>query len=231
MYDADELDVGGEFGIGTIIPSTGVVPNTHLDTSGGLVGWVKSLFSGEPEHVRQMRDHHEWWKAAWIKQHWPHWEKAGLWHKVRAVFGDDEAAHQVAFDKAMASDHPAEVQGVADAFAARGFAPQAGLLAQYASSLPIPPHPPRNGGPPVGMKRFRGNPTADMQQWAYGIVHDPNMTYGMTQERTFGHRNVTARVEHHTWSTAQQQHAVGDPNRLVYGAFKGVTLYEPWIGV
>ena len=39
---------GGTFGLGTVIPASETpTVKTHLDTDGGLIGWIKNLFAGE----------------------------------------------------------------------------------------------------------------------------------------------------------------------------------------
>jgi hypothetical protein len=135
-------------------------------------------------------------------------------------------AYVKAFNKAMASTHPAEIQSVADAFGIRGYAPQQALLSAYAQSLPVPPWPPKNGPPPPGTKIYLGVAPAELQDFAKSCVYDPTMTYGMTKEIQIGDKIIIGRIEHHSWSTAGQHGGTGDPNQTVYGSFKGCTLYE-----
>lgn len=54
--------------------------------------------------------------------------------------------------------------------------------------------------------------------WATSIVHDPKTSFGQLFEREFEGKPVTARIEHHTWTT----HGAD----VIPGCFKGVTLYE-----
>lgn len=148
-------------------------------------------------------------------------------NKRGSAFGDDYTAlYQHIFDRASQSDHPYEIQAVSDAFRLKGFNDQADQLVSIAQTLPLPPWPINNRPPPVGTRQYRGVAPREMQKWAYDIVHDPTMTFGMTKTAPFGDKIVIGRVEHHSWSTAGQQRAGGDPNARVQGAFKGVTLYE-----
>ncbi len=60
--------------------------------------------------------------------------------------------------------------------------------------------------------------TSDMMDWATSIVHDPKTSFGQFFEREFDGKPVTARIEHHTWTT----HGAD----VIPGCYKGVTLYE-----
>jgi hypothetical protein len=78
---------------------------------------------------------------------------------------------------------------------------------------------PDNPPPPPGLKVLHGIAHPDLQAWASSIVHDPTTTFGQIFETVFGDKAVTARVEHHSWTTHGAQ--------IVPGCYKGVTLYEP----
>ena len=73
--------------------------------------------------------------------------------------------------------------------------------------------------PPPHLKVLAGVAHPDLQAWASSIVHDRASTFGQMFETEFGGRTVTARVEHHTWTT----HGAD----IIPGCYKGVTLYEP----
>lgn len=79
---------------------------------------------------------------------------------------------------------------------------------------PCPDNPP----PPPGLKVLRGIAHPDLQAWASSLVHDPTTTFGQLFETVFGDKNITARIEHHPWTT----HGA----KIVPGCFKGATLYE-----
>jgi len=103
------------------------------------------------------------------------------------------------------------------AFVVRRKASQGSVLASLGAggfdcSRPDPPPPPH-------LKVLAGVAHPDLQQWASTIAHDGATAFGQMFEREFGGRTVTARVEHHTWTTHGAE--------VVPGCFKGVTLYEP----
>ena len=78
---------------------------------------------------------------------------------------------------------------------------------------------PKNPPPPEGLKLINQKTvTPDMMAWAKSIVFDPSSTFEQTFSKMFGDRNITARVEHHPWTTHGAE--------IIYGCYKGVTLYE-----
>ena len=79
---------------------------------------------------------------------------------------------------------------------------------------PCPDNPP----PPPGLKVMQGIAHPDLQAWASSLVHDPTTTFGQIFETVFGDKSITARVEHHSWTTHGAQ--------VIPGCYKGVTLYE-----
>lgn len=127
---------------------------------------------------------------------------------------------------ALTAARPNEAQALADALRLRGFAAQADTVAVHAAALPAATWPATNAPAPPGTRLYRGVAPKALQDWAYTIVHDPAATYGDVRVGQFGDVIVLGRVEHHSWSTAGQQHAGGDPNAITTGHYKGVTLYE-----
>jgi hypothetical protein len=66
--------------------------------------------------------------------------------------------------------------------------------------------------------------TAAMQRWAYALDNDSRTTYGNEFDRQFALQDgtqglVTARVEHHSWTT-------DSTGNQVCGCRKGITLYH-----
>lgn len=69
------------------------------------------------------------------------------------------------------------------------------------------------------MKLYTGTVTPAMQEWASNVLHDPHgYPMGSGVGRLFSGRSFFAHVEHHTWTVRN--------GVKVYGAFRGVTLYE-----
>ena len=101
----------------------------------------------------------------------------------------------------------------AGALGLRALARRRGGMALGADG-PCPGDPP----PPSHLKVMQSHPSPELQQWASSIVHDKTTMYGQTFDRDFDGRPITARVEHHTWTTHGAQ--------IIPGCYKGVTLYE-----
>ncbi len=89
-------------------------------------------------------------------------------------------------------------------------------MPEYSSPPPIPPNPPR----PSGWKNWAHRISPDLIAWSLAIVNDPK-TYPMHTEVRGEFDGVPAlgRVEWHNWT-----HRGG---KLVYGKFRGCTVYEP----
>lgn len=145
----------------------------------------------------------------------------------RSLFsGEFPLLYQIVLSRALKSQDPYEILAIADAFRLRGHHEQADQLTTTAYALAPSNWPLQNRRPPIGTKNFQGVAPASLQQWASSIVYDPAMTYGMTKTVGLGDDIYIARVEHHPWSTAGQQGQGGDPNSVVHGHYKGVTLYK-----
>ena len=85
---------------------------------------------------------------------------------------------------------------------------------QMGPGAPCPGNPP----PPSQLKVMQGIARPELQAWALSIVNDPLASYGQIFERSFGDKLITARVEHHPWTTHGAE--------VIHGCYKGVTLYE-----
>ncbi len=96
----------------------------------------------------------------------------------------------------------------------REYARRRGAISTGAAPDGCPGDPPW----PSHLKVLR-QATSDMQQWATSIAFDPKTNFGQLFEKEFDGKPVTARIEHHTWTT----HGTD----VISGCFKGVTLYEP----
>ena len=86
--------------------------------------------------------------------------------------------------------------------------------AAYGTSGECPTYPPW-----PSTHKLVQRPSREMQDWASSLVHNPTTTFGQTFDKDFGDRTLTARVEHHSWTTKGPE--------IIPGCFKGVTLYEP----
>lgn len=108
---------------------------------------------------------------------------------------------------------PAALVFGASMLALHGYARRRGAIS-YGGPGSCPGDPPW----PQHLKVVR-SASGDMQDWATSIVHDPKTDFGQMFERDFDGKSVTARVEHHPWTT----HGAD----VIPGCYKGVTLYEP----
>lgn len=74
------------------------------------------------------------------------------------------------------------------------------------------------GALPANYRLYTGVVTPDMTAWASAIVTNSKIPFGSAVVRSFGKKNLAARVEHHLWTMRD--------GVKVFGYFRGVTLYE-----